>query len=177
MQAGFGPSLDFTMLPDNDGQPYHVDSGGPTSWGVTRANWARWTGQPISVDSMRALTKEMVVPIYQAWWWHPISGDSLPAGVDLMVFDAGVNTGIHAAAVQLQQVLGFSGTDVDGDIGPETLGHANATDSRTLIAQLGHRQDFFYRGCHDFDLNGHGWLARLQRRTNAAYAMLAKGTT
>ena len=52
----------------------------------------------------------------------------LPLGVDLSVFDMGVNAGIWRSAKLLQQVLGFTGEEVDGSIASETLAAANRCD-------------------------------------------------
>jgi lysozyme family protein len=38
--------------------------------------------------------------------------DALPAGVDLSVFDMGVNAGIWRSARLLQRALGFTGEEV-----------------------------------------------------------------
>src|SRR6516165_7677378 len=50
--------------------------------------------------------------------------DALPPGVDLSVFDMGVNAGIWRSVRLLQQALGFTGEEMDGSIGPETLAAA-----------------------------------------------------
>jgi lysozyme family protein len=47
-----------------------------------------------------------------------MSCDELPSGVDYAVFDYGVNSGISRAAKVLQRLVG---TDVDGEIGPNTI--------------------------------------------------------
>lgn len=173
MQSGFETCLNFTLSPANDGQPFHVDTGGATSWGVTRAVWSRWIGRPASVDDMKAVTRSSVSGLYRAWYWNTIAGDKLPAGLDLMTFDMGVTAGEHSAAVQLQQVLGFTGDDVDGHIGPITLSRAASEVTADVIERLTHRQEFYYRSCSTFSTNGNGWLNRLQRRSTAALAMLS----
>lgn len=172
MRGNFASCLDFTLLPGNDGQPFHVDSGGATSWGVTRANWSRWIGRNASVADMKLVTKQMTFDLYYTWFWRTIAGDSLPSGLDLMVFDMGVTCGEPRSAILLQQVLGFTGHDLDGDIGPLTLGRLNGAESLTdIIDRLSGAQEHYYRGCSTFDVNGNGWLARLARRKAAAHAM------
>jgi lysozyme family protein len=177
MNDNFDPCLDFTLLPDNDGAPYHVDSGGGTSWGVTRETWSRWIGHPASVADMKAITKSSVSGLYHAWFWHTIAGNSLPLGVDLMVFDMGVTSGTHHPAVQLQEAIGFTGDDVDGDIGPETLAATQKVDPIKLIELLTAAQESYYRSCREFPVDGNGWLARLQRRSVAARAMIPASPT
>ena len=50
--------------------------------------------------------------------------DALPTGVDLSVFDMGVNAGSWRSARLLQRALGFTGEEVDCCMGPETLAAA-----------------------------------------------------
>lgn len=171
MKGGFAACLAWTLRPENDGQPFHVtagDPGGATSWGVTRASWARWSGCTVSLEAMQDLTAASVGGIYQAWYWNTISGDSLPRGVDLMVFDNGVLSGEVVSAQQLQRIVGV---DVDGDIGPLTLAAVGKIDPVRLIGDLAAAQEARYRSLVGFSRFGNGWLARLNRRTAAALAM------
>ena len=103
-------------------------------------------------------------------------GDSLPAGVDLSTFDFGVNAGTRRSAELLQAALGLTGTEIDGCIGPATLQVAIKADPAQVIAALADRQAAFYRGLAEFDRYGHGWLARTERRRQAAIAMLGSAT-
>ena len=99
-------------------------------------------------------------------------------GVDLSVFDMGVNARIWRSARLLQRAIGFRGDEVDGCIGPETLGTATKCDPRTLVNDLADRQAEFYRSLADFATSGTGWLNRTEARRAAALAMIgAAGTT
>lgn len=173
MRSNFQACMGFVLDPDNDGQPYHVDSGGPTAWGVTAATWSRWIGRPATAEDMKVLTPQATVPMYNAWYWVTIAGDSLPIGLDLLVFDHGVNAGQHESGVLLQEVLGFTGANVDGAIGPHTLAAVQDAALGELIDKLAVRQEQFYRSLRQFDLYGHGWINRLDRRHSKAIAMLA----
>ena len=172
MQDNFLNCLNkFTLLPDNDGQPFHVDSGGPTSYGVTRANWSRWIKHPASDDEMRSLSAAAVVPLYEAWYWNTIKGDALPIGVDLMVFDHGVMSGEHTSVQQLQQVLRV---DQDGWVGEQTIAAASAHPPAVIVGMLAWRQEEYYRSLAAFSINGNGWLARLDRRVAMAIRLIGK---
>lgn len=172
MINGFAPSLNFTLLPDNDGQGYHDtpgDPGGSTAWGVTQTSWSAWIGRPASIATMRALTPAAVTGFYRSWYWNTIDGDNLPSGVDLMVFDNGVLSGVETSAKQLQALLGV---DVDGEVGPITLAAAQQIDLSALVSRLQAAQDAYYRTLPGFAEFGDGWLSRLERRAAAALAML-----
>ena len=84
----------------------------------------------------------------------------------------GVNAGICRSARLLQRAIGFTGEEVDGSIGPETLGAAAKCDVRTLIDNLAARQSAYYRSLSDFPTFGAGWLNRTEARRRAALAMV-----
>ena len=63
-----------------------------------------------------------VATIHKDRYWDEIGGDELPAGLDLCVFDGGVNSGPSHSIIWLQQALGdgYQGA-VDGRLGSKTL--------------------------------------------------------
>ena len=70
------------------------DPGGETNLGVTKRVYEEWGG----TKDMKDLTVEDVSPIYKKNYWDRIKGDELPSGLDLCVFDFGVNAGTGRAA-------------------------------------------------------------------------------
>ena len=172
MQGKFTDCLmGFTLLPENDGQPFHTtsgDSGGTTSYGIVRDNWSRWIKRPATDADMMAITPATAAPLYEAWFWKTVEGDALPAGVDVMVFDHGVLAGESTSARQLQEVVR---TQADGWIGPATISCVMARDPAALIGMLAYRQEAYYRSLSSFSRFGNGWLARIDRRVAAALAM------
>ena len=100
-------------------------------------------------------------------------GSALPAGVDLMVFDHGVNAGPARGVRSLQAALGFDPTDQDGANGPHTIAAATAADATATIGAMADNQEAYYRSLASFADFGNGWLARLGRRKAAALAMIA----
>lgn len=168
---GFDACLAFTLLPSDDGQPFHQtpgDPGGDTAWGITLATFTYWRkshgrAAPNASD-LKNITDTEREALYGALFWNVVHGDSLPAGVDLMVFDDAVVGGTGTAARQLQQAVGVF---QDGSIGPQTLDAVGAaTDLIAKIAQIEH--DAYARGNRLFV---NGWENRLARRTAAAQAM------
>src|SRR3712207_9421373 len=73
--------------------------------GITQATLARWRGEPVTAEDVRALTEEEAREIYSAGHWNPLRCDALPPGLDLMFFDFGVNAGPGASARLLQRAL------------------------------------------------------------------------
>ena len=90
-----------------------------------------------------------------------------------LVWTCRVNAGIWRSARPLQRALRFTGEEVDGCIGPETLDAAAKCDPRALVTDLAERQAAYYRSLADFPNFGAGWLNRTETRRNAALAMIA----
>ena len=148
--------------------------------GITLATYRDWSDNPdLGAVQVQDMTERTAKAIYRSLYWNPLRADALPAGVDLSVFDMGVNAGNWRSARLLQRALGFAGDEVDGCIGPETLGAAAKFDARTLVNDLTERQAQFYRSLDDFDTFGAGWLNRTRARQRAALAMIdeAEGTS
>src|SRR5258707_4825515 len=139
--------------------------------GMILAAYRQWSVnaslEPVQVQDISERTARA---IYRSLYWNPLRADALPVGVDLSVFDMGVNAGIWGSARLLQRVLGFVGDEVDGSIGPETLSAAAKFDLRSLVNALAQRQAAYYRSLYDFPTLGRGLLNRTGARRNAALA-------
>ena len=144
------------------------DPGGETNLGVTKRVYEEWGGE----KDMRDLTREDVEPIYKQNYWDVVKGDQLPAGLDLCVFDFGVNAGPGRAAKYLQRMIG---TTVDGGIGPNTLAKLdefikNNTLTETIRLYQDERQDY-YESLSTFKTFGKGWTRRVNETTEFALEM------
>lgn len=151
------------------------DPGGRTNKGVTQRVYNGYRsslGQgPRDVYS---ITDAEVEAIYRRQYWTPISGDQLPAGVNLVVFDGAVNSGVKQSVKWLQRALGFPATQVDGILGLVTLNAIKAnTDHDKLIADIIDRREKFLRALKTFKTFGRGWLKRIGavKATGQAWAM------
>jgi len=155
-----------------------ADPGGATNMGITLATYREWSDDPhLGAAQVRDMTLKTARAIYRALYWNRLRADALPPGVDLSVFDMGVNAGIWRSARLLQQALGFTGEEVDGLIGPETLAAANRFDARNLVNNLANRQTAYYRSLANFPIFGTGWLRRTVARRDTALAMIQSETT
>lgn len=134
------------------------DPGGMTNLGVTKRVWEEWTGKRVSEADMRALTPDMVAPMYKKKYWDVIRGDDLPVGVDLCVFDAAVNAGVGRASKFLQQVVGVT---ADGQIGPKTLSAVTSRPADEIIEAFCALREAHYKSLNTFDTFGKGWMRRL----------------
>ena len=137
------------------------DPGGMTNMGITKRVYESWLGRKVDENTMRNINKDHVEQIYRERYWDKLMADELPAGIDLVVFDFGVNAGISRSARYLQ---GMVGAGQDGLIGPKTLQALNEYTSRNSARQVIEafseiRRDY-YRSLHHFNTFGRGWLNR-----------------
>lgn len=138
------------------------DAGGETNYGVTKTAWSEYLGRHIQDGEMKTLTVEEVEPFYKSRYWDVNKCDELPAGVDYVVFDFGVNAGVKRAAKFLQNALGI---EADGSIGEGTIQAVHSVDKAELIAAFSQVKDNFYRGLVEKNPHQekflHGWLNRV----------------
>jgi lysozyme family protein len=169
----FDECLAFTLRAEGGYVDDPADPGGATNMGVTLATLREWSDDPsLGANQVQHMSLRTARAIYRALYWNPLRADDLPVGVDLSVFDFGVNAGIWHSARLLQRALGFTGDEVDGSVGPETLAAATKADARLLVDDLAERQSAYYRGLADFPTFGRGWLTRTEERKTAALAMI-----
>lgn len=151
------------------------DRGGATNLGVTIGTLSEWLGRPATVREVQLLTPKKVEPIYRGRYWGKLAGDQLPTGLDLHVFDFGVNAGVSRAAKMLQRLVKVA---ADGVIGPRTLAAvAQFEDKRgtaELIGLFGDEREAYYRALRQFPRYGRGWLRRNSEVTVEALAMLQR---
>lgn len=141
------------------------DPGGATNLGVTLGALSDWLGRPATKAEVKALTVTRAAPIYKANYWRAAACDKLPAGVDYIVFDLAVNSGVARAKRYLQEALGVR---ADGVIGPLTLLAVQNTDADELIKRISEKRATFYRGLATFKTFGKGWMRRLDEVTKQA---------
>src|SRR5712671_4904089 len=173
MAEMFDACLAFTLREEGGYVDDPADPGGATNMGITLATYRQWSDNPqLGSAQVQDMTERAARAIYRSLYWNPLRADALPIGVDLSVFDMGVNAGIWGSARLLQRALGFTGEEVDGCVGPETLGAVAKCDPRTLVDDLAGRQVAYYKSLSDFPTFGTAWLSRTQRRQDAALAMI-----
>lgn len=164
-----------TWRPDFDGLDMDSAPGETwgTRWGVTEMNWENWRAIHPEAPEFSVATKDDFAQLYQAGWWTFLHCEQLPKGLDLMVFDFGVNCGLGASARQLQTVLHRANVKVavDGVIGPMTINAVVTSPLGTLIAQLGQQHLRYYQGLASWPQYGRGWTNRNNTRIRLALAM------
>ncbi len=175
MADAFDACLAFTLPEEGGWADDPDDPGGATMKGVTFAAFQGWRSKqdlpPPTLDDLRDISDDELQAFYATGYWNTIRGHDLPRGLDLMVFDFGVNAGWHRSATFLQQSVGLTGRDVDGWIGPQTLAAAAKAAMRLTLVEVVARQLIHYASRPTFGKFGGGWIRRTNRRLLAAYDM------
>lgn len=169
MQSNYQKCLE-TILHHEGGYVNHPkDPGGETNLGVTKRVYEEWGG----TKDMKDLTVEDVAPIYKKNYWDRVKGDDLPGGLDLCVFDFGVNAGTGRAAKYLQNLVGAT---ADGAIGPGTLrAVALYVESEGVEATIDRYQaarQKYYEQLSTFETFGRGWTRRVNETRELALNMI-----
>ena len=168
--ARFDTCLAFLLSPSIEGGAYSdrpSDRGGPTDSGITQATYNAYRARAgRSAQSVARISSDEISDIYRMGYWKPLCCDSLPVGLDVVVFDSGVNHGVRQATKFLQRALGV---DDDGIIGQETM-HAVVSDAASgmvdhLIGDILDQRRDFYEHLVEKDPsqrdNFNGWINRL----------------
>src|ERR1700738_2641684 len=115
MADDFDACLAFTFKEEGGYSDDPADPGGATNMGITLATYRQWSDNPnLGALQVEDLSERTARAIYRSLYWNPLRADALPAGVDLSVFDMGVNAGIWGSARLLQRALRFTGGEGDG---------------------------------------------------------------
>jgi uncharacterized protein (TIGR02594 family) len=155
--------------------PY--DPGGPTNLGITLSVYAAYLGRSLVIENraellaaLRGLTPELARDIYITRYWRPSSCPALPPALAILHFDTAVNHGVGNAIRFLQTALGV---DVDGEIGPITLGAAARSNMTEVLQTYAELRRERYRALPHFWRFGRGWL----RRVDATLALARRHLT
>ena len=145
------------------------DPGGETNLGVTKRVYEEWGGK----KKMKDLKVADVAPIYEKNYWGRCKCDDLPAGLDLCVFDFGVNAGTYRAGKYLQQTVGAT---ADGKIGPNTIKKVNEYvkkhGTEKAIKDFQEARQGYYERLKTFETFGRGWTRRVTETTESALKMI-----
>lgn len=169
MKDNFDIALKHVLAHEGGFVHHKDDPGGMTNLGVTKAVWEEWIGHPVDEKAMRALTPEMVSPMYKRRYWDKAGCNDLPDGIDYFVFDTAVNSGPGRAIKLLQ---GCVNADADGWIGPKTLASVKAFDQVQLIQDYAKRRLSYLTELKNWSTFGKGWTNRVTQVEQNALKML-----
>jgi len=170
--ADWNACLAFVLAAEGGYVDDPMDPGGATNLGITLDVLSQWRHSAVTKDDVKNLGRDEAAAIYRTNYWNASRCSDLPAGVDLMVFDASVNTGNGRSAKFLQEALGVA---VDGSIGPLTLAAANSKPAAGVIDDLAQLRLAFYQSLPTYHRFGAGWTARVAQVQGHALQMAGAG--
>lgn len=172
MKGNFDDCLKIVLKHEGGYVNHPQDPGGRTNLGVTQRVYEDWIGHPVTEKIMRGLTVQHVTKLYKVKYWDVVRGDDLPGGLDLCVFDFGVNAGPNRAARYLQRMVGAK---EDGQIGPKTLSllgqYIRSKGREHAVMEYQDMRRDYYKLLKTFPTFGKGWLNRVRDVERAAVAL------
>ena len=170
MSNKFSEALEIILHHEGGYVNHPKDPGGETNMGVTKRVYEEWGG----TKDMKDLTFEDVAPIYKKNYWDRVKGDDLSSGLDLCIFDFGVNAGTGRAAKFIQKMIGVT---ADGGIGPQTLRALGIYEEEVggvaeVIKEYQIRRQEYYESLSTFKTFGRGWTRRVNETTQSALKLI-----
>lgn len=142
------------------------DPGGETNHGVTHRVYDAYRERKgLARQSVRLITPAEVESIYRLQYWAPARADDLPPGVDYMVFDFAINSGVSRAVKELQKIVGVT---VDGVMGEITLAAVRGFEPVGLIRAYCEARMTFLSGLYTWWKYENGWTRRVMGEEEGA---------
>ena len=158
--ADFEGCISFTIPAEGGFVNNPNDPGGATNHGITLNGLSDYRGYDCTVQDVIDLTVQEAKAIYFQNYFIPMGCDKLPPGIDLEVFDFGVNAGPKRSVMMLQRLVGQT---ADGAVGPHTIAAATCSGSVliTRLRALAATHEAYYRALPTFNTFGRGWISRV----------------
>jgi lysozyme family protein len=167
--ARFDACMPFIFKAEGGYSDNPADPGGPTNFGITLATLRAYEGDPnLTADDAKKLTPAVAREIYRTAYWNRMQCGALPAGLDLEVFDFGVNSGPAESVKTLQRLVGVT---QDGSVGPITLAAVRQFNVGDLIGRFAQARLAFYQSLNMPEFE-QGWATRVAQIQTAATKML-----
>lgn len=125
--AEFLPAIQYVLVNEGGFTNNPNDPGGATNFGILQREMP-------GVD-IRTITREQAIAFYEPNYWNKAPYANITSQqVATKLFDLHVNLGLVPAVKIAQNALGFQGPDVDGNMGPMTVGAINAANQASFLA-------------------------------------------
>ncbi|MCH4247579.1 MAG: secretion activator protein [Acinetobacter populi] len=146
---------------------YSTDHNDPGNWtgGKVGSGTLKGTKYGIAANTypnldIKNLTLAQAKQIYKTDWWDKLGADGIHSAIVFQLWDFAINAGRDRAIKELQQAVGFTGSNVDGKLGPMTKTKVNEFDVNDVILTLMAERLKFYTSLSTFGTYGKGWVNR-----------------
>ena len=117
------------------------DRGGETQCGISKRSFPNWPGWNLKGDYTTSEgIRTAVMNLYFDEFWTPLHCDEMPQAIADKLLDMAVNLGRKTAVEMLQRALGFTELNIDGIVGPMTVGNVLSSKCEELLIGLRARQ-------------------------------------
>lgn len=164
MKSNFDACLAHILRHEGGYVDHPNDPGGETNFGISKRAYPG--------ENIKGMTRARAAHLYRRDYWDAVRGDDLPAGLDLVAFDAAVNSGVSRGAKWVQQAVG---AQPDGKVGSATLLRVKATNPASAIEKACDLRMAFLRGLGTWSTFGKGWSRRVTEVRMAALGMSGAG--
>jgi lysozyme family protein len=171
MQSTYDQCLSRLLAHEGGYTNHPSDPGGPTNFGITIHDYRKYVKPDATAADVRAMKLDEAKTIYRHKYWDAQRCDELPAGVDYVVFDYGVNSGIGRSGKVLRRALKLA--DNSSSVTDAVIAAARATDARRLIAAICDERLRFLQSLRTWPVFGAGWGRRVAEVRSVALAMAA----
>jgi len=168
--ANFAQALALVLVHEGGKSDDPHDPGGRTNWGITHIDYDAYRkSKGLPLQDVYLMTTTERDEIYRTQYWDPIRGDDLPPGLDYVVFDGGVNSGISQSVKWLQRSVPT--LPANGRMAQAIVSAASqVTDLTTLIETCCEARREFLQSLSTFQYFGNGWMTRVNDVQTTALA-------
>lgn len=146
---------------------YSIDKNDPGNWTGGQVNKGTLKGTKYGLAAntypnldIKNLTLAQAKEIYRTDWWDKLGADGIHSAIVFQLWDFAINAGKERVIKELQQAIGFVGSQVDGKLGPATKAKVNEFDINDVILTLMAERLKFYTELPTFSRYGKGWVVR-----------------
>lgn len=150
-------------------KPY--DPGGPTKYGITLADARLHWKSNATAQDVHDMPMLVALGIYKSKYWDAMWADQLPSGVDGVVTDYGVNSGIGRSGKVLRRVLGLP--DNTSKITAEVIAAVAKRDAKAIINAISDERLKFLATLAIYPTYKGGWVKRVNSERAIGTALAA----
>jgi len=141
--SNFRRCVDLVLAQEGGFSDNPSDPSAATQFGITLRDLRESKqDQNLTVDDLRKFGRDDACEVYRTRYWNVLRCDDLPTGIDLVVFDCGVDAGPARSARMLQHVVGAA---ADGSVGDATIAATKAKPPTDVVKDMSNSRLEYYR--------------------------------
>jgi lysozyme family protein len=178
MKSNFAAALKIELTYEGGKDDDPVDPGGRTNQGIIQRVYAAYRiRKGLPARDVFLMDDSERDEIYRTQYFDKIRFDELPPGLDLVIVDGAINSGVSQSIKWVQRALNLTADGVLGDVTMQRI--QDHPDHDMLIRGILDRRRAFLKALKTFWRFGKGWIARVNNleKKGQAWAMGSVGPT